>query len=220
MKVTRKIKIINVVGARPNFMKISPLMREYEKYPEIEPLLVHTGQHYSNEMSQLFFDQLEISKPEIYLDAGSASHAVQTAEIMKRFEPVILAHRPDIVLVVGDVNSTVACALVSSKLNVKVAHVEAGLRSFDRRMPEETNRVLTDAISDYLFVSEPSGLENLKKEGIPDKKVFFVGNIMIDTLVRNLKKAKSSTILEELKLTERRFALITLHRPSNVDDPV
>jgi len=201
-------------------MKIAPLMREYEKYPEIHPLLVHTGQHYSDEMSQLIFDQLEIPRPDINLEVGSASHAIQTAEIIKRFEPIVRELDPDMVLVVGDVNSTIACALVAVKLGVKVAHVEAGLRSFDRTMPEEINRVLTDAISDYLFVSETSGLENLKREGIPDHKVFFVGNVMIDTLVRNLKQAESSTILEELGLAEHEYALVTLHRPSNVDDPI
>jgi len=213
------IRIINVVGARPNFMKIAPLMAEYERYPEIEPTLVHTGQHYDTTMSQVFFRQLEIPEPDINLGVGSASDAAQTAEIMKRFELLLLTHRPDAVLVVGDVNSTIACALVAVKMGVKVAHVEAGLRSFDRTMPEEINRVLTDAVADYLFVTEPSGVENLKNEGIQDEKVFFVGNVMIDTLLRNLKKAAASTILDGLRLKERGYALITLHRPTNVDGP-
>ena len=213
------MRIVNVVGARPNFMKIAPLMAEYRQHPQIEPLLVHTGQHYDEKMSELFFNQLDIPKPDINLEVGSASHAVQTAEIMKRFEPVILEKKPDLVLVVGDVNSTIACALVATKLGVQVAHVEAGLRSFDRQMPEEINRVLTDAISDYLFVSEPSGVQNLRAEGIADEKIFLVGNVMIDTLMHNLAAAGLSSILEELGLREKEYAVVTLHRPANVDDP-
>ncbi len=174
MKNSNKLRITNVVGARPNFMKIAPLLHEYKKYPDIYPLLVHTGQHYSDEMSDLFFNQLEIPKPDINLEVGSASHAVQTAEIIKSFESVVIDFKPDIILVVGDVNSTIACALVAAKMNIKVAHVEAGLRSFDRQMPEEINRILTDAIADYLFVTERSGLNNLKKEGVPDEKVFLL----------------------------------------------
>lgn len=219
MKKKNKLSIINIVGARPNFMKIAPLMTEYAKYPEIQAILVHTGQHYDEQMSKFFFEQLEIPRPDINLEVGSASHAVQTAEIMKRFEAVVLEKEPDIVLVVGDVNSTLACALVAAKLGIKVAHVEAGLRSFDRQMPEEINRIVTDALSDYLFVTEPSGVRNLKNEGIPDEKVFFVGNIMIDTLVYNLKKAEQSSILTDLGLQPQHYAVITLHRPSNVDDP-
>ena len=212
-------RIINVCGARPNFMKIAPLMRAYRAYPQLEPLLVHTGQHYDANMSELFFRQLGIPEPQINLEVGSASHAVQTAEIMKRFEPVVLEHRPDWVVVVGDVNSTIACALVAVKLGVRVAHVEAGLRSFDRSMPEEINRVLTDAISDLLLVSEPSGVENLRREGIADEKIHFVGNVMIDTLRANLAKARQSEILQTLGLSSRRYNVLTLHRPSNVDDP-
>ena len=215
-----KLRIINIVGARPNFMKIAPLMAEYHKFPEIEAVLVHTGQHYDKKMSHLFFDQLEIPKPKVNLEVGSASQALQTAEIIRRFEPVVLKYQPDLVLVVGDVNSTIACALVAVKLGVKVAHVEAGLRSFDRQMPEEINRLLTDAISDFLFVSEPSGLENLRREGIPAEKIFFVGNVMIDTLQRNLAKAEQSQIIEDLGLHEKSYAIITLHRPANVDDPI
>ena len=201
-------------------MKIAPLMAEYKKHPEIEAIIVHTGQHYGRAMSQLFFDELEIPRPEINLGVRSGSHGVQTAEIMKRFEPVVLKYKPDLVLVVGDVNSTIACALVAAKIGIKVAHVEAGLRSFDREMPEEINRVLTDAISDYLFVTEPSGLVNLKKEGIPNGKVFFVGNVMIDTLKQNVKKADQSTILYKLRVKEKEYTLVTLHRPTNVDDPI
>jgi len=210
--------ILNVVGARPNFMKIAPLMRAFRKRPEFQPVLVHTGQHYDERMSRLFFEQLSIPRPDVNLEVGSASHAVQTAEIMKRFEPVVEQYRPDVVLVVGDVNSTVACALVAVKLGVKVAHVEAGLRSFDRTMPEEINRLLTDAISDFLFVTEPSGIRNLKHEGIPEEKIFFVGNVMIDTLLANLEQARSSPILETLGLEARAYAALTLHRPGNVDD--
>jgi len=199
-------------------MKIAPLMRAFRKRPELQPVLVHTGQHYDECMSRLFFEQLEIPRPDVNLDVGSATHAVQTAEIMKRFEPVVEQYRPDVVLVVGDVNSTIACALVAVKLGVKVAHVEAGLRSFDRTMPEEINRLLTDAISDLLFVTEPSGIRNLKHEGIPEEKIFFVGNVMIDTLLANLEQARSSPILEDLRLEPRGYVALTLHRPSNVDD--
>jgi UDP-N-acetylglucosamine 2-epimerase (non-hydrolysing) len=220
MEKDRKLIIVNVVGARPNFIKIAPLMRAYKKEPGIEAFLVHTGQHYDEKMSKLFFEELEIPRPDTNLEVGSSSsQAVQTAEIIKRFEPVVLEYKPDVVVVVGDVNSTIACALVAVKLGVKVAHVEAGLRSFDRNMPEEINRLLTDAISDYLFVTEESGLINLKKEGIPREKIFFVGNVMIDTLLRNKEKAERSTILEQLSLKKRHYALVTLHRPSNVDSP-
>ena len=212
------IEIICVAGARPNFMKIAPLMAAFKKRPEVRTFLVHTGQHYDERMSRLFFEQLGIPRPDINLEVGSASHAVQTAEIMQRFEPVVLQEQPDVVLVVGDVNSTIACALVAAKLHVPVAHVEAGLRSFDRRMPEEINRVLTDAIGDFLFVTEPSGVANLKAEGVPDEKVHFVGNVMIDTLLANLDKARASRVLEDLGLEPRGYVAMTLHRPSNVDD--
>jgi len=213
------IRIINVCGARPNFMKIAPLAAAYRAFPAIESLLVHTGQHYDDNMSRLFFDELGIPRPDINLEVGSASQAAQTAEIMKRFEPVVLEHRPTAVLVVGDVNSTIACALVAAKLGVKVVHVEAGLRSFDRSMPEEINRLLTDAISDLLFVSEPSGVRNLRAEGISADKILFVGNVMIDTLLAHRKRAEESRALEQLGLEDGRYALLTLHRPSNVDDP-
>ena len=213
------MKLINVCGARPNFMKIAPLMRAYGAYPSIRPLLVHTGQHYDEKMSRLFFDELAIPRPDINLEVGSGSHAQQTAAIMQRFEPVVLEHRPDAILVVGDVNSTIACALVATKLDVAVFHVEAGLRSFDRRMPEEVNRVLTDAISDLLFVSEPSGIENLRREGIDPAKVHFVGNTMIDTLHANRRRADESAILSSLALRPQAYVVLTLHRPGNVDDP-
>ncbi|MFQ5502160.1 MAG: non-hydrolyzing UDP-N-acetylglucosamine 2-epimerase [Phycisphaerae bacterium] len=212
-------KIICICGARPNFMKIAPLMAAFKKTNSIETLLVHTGQHYDERMSELFFRDLGIPEPDVNLEVGSSSHAVQTAEIMRRFEPVVLDFKPDWVVVVGDVNSTIACALVASKLGVRVAHVEAGLRSFDREMPEEINRLLTDAISDLLLVSEPSGVENLRNEGVADEKVRFVGNVMIDTLMRNRDRAKDSTILTTLGLKAKNYAVVTLHRPSNVDRP-
>ena len=212
-------KIINVAGARPNFMKIAPLMAAFDVHPNMEAMLVHTGQHYDERMSDLFFRQLGIPQPDINLNVGSGSHAVQTAEIMRAFEPVVLEAKPDAVLVVGDVNSTIACGLVAVKLGVKLIHVEAGLRSFDRTMPEEINRVLTDAISDLLFCTEQGGVDNLRREGVPDEKVFLVGNVMIDTLLNNKAKADASAILTELGLTAGRFAVLTLHRPSNVDDP-
>ncbi|MFO8014094.1 MAG: UDP-N-acetylglucosamine 2-epimerase (non-hydrolyzing) [Phycisphaerae bacterium] len=213
------VRILNVVGARPNFMKIAPLMRVLGERDAARPILVHTGQHYDERMSRLFFEQLGIPRPDVNLEVGSGSHAVQTAEIMKRFEPVVREQQPDVVVVVGDVNSTIACALVAAKLHVPTAHVEAGLRSFDRAMPEEINRVLTDAISDLLFVSEPSGLANLEAEGVPADKIHFVGNVMIDTLLASLEKARSSPVLDDLGLAPGGYAAMTLHRPSNVDDP-
>jgi len=213
------IRIICVCGARPNFMKIAPIMKVFKESGKFETLLVHTGQHYDRKMSHLFFEELSIPKPDINLEVGSNSHAVQTAEIMKRFEPVILDFKPDYVLVVGDVNSTIACGLVTVKLGVKLIHVEAGLRSFDRSMPEEINRILTDSISDLLFVTEQSGLENLNNEGTDPKKVHLVGNVMIDTLLANREKAVRSDILQRLQLDEKKYAVVTLHRPSNVDNP-
>jgi UDP-N-acetylglucosamine 2-epimerase (non-hydrolysing) len=213
------LKILCVCGARPNFMKIAPIMEVLGRTPDVRPLLVHTGQHYDEKMSALFFGELGIPEPDMNLEVGSCSHAVQTAEIMKRIEPVLLEHRPDWVVVVGDVNSTIAAALTASKLGIKVAHVEAGLRSFDRTMPEEINRVLTDAISDLLFVTEPSGVENLKREGIGDAKVHLVGNVMIDTLLRCRDRADESHIRAQLGLEKGRYAAVTLHRPANVDDP-
>ena len=212
------IKIICVCGARPNFMKVAPVMRAFEAKGGFETLLVHTGQHYDENMSKLFFDELDIPRPDVNLEVGSGSHAVQTAQIMKSFESVVLDFAPDYVLVVGDVNSTIACGLVAVKLGVKLIHVEAGLRSFDRTMPEEINRVLTDTISDLLFVTEQSGIDNLRNEGIEANKVHFVGNVMIDTLLANKEKAQKSDVLERLGLCAKEYAAITLHRPSNVDD--
>jgi UDP-N-acetylglucosamine 2-epimerase (non-hydrolysing) len=212
------IKIICVRGARPNFIKISPLMKAFKTDGRFKTLLVHTGQHYDENMSRWFFDELENPRPDINLEVGSGSHAAQTAEIMKRFEPVVLENRPDYALVVGDVNSTIACGLVAVKLGVKLIHVEAGLRSFDRDMPEEINHILTDRISDLLFVTEQSAIDNLKDEGIEHSRIHFVGNVMIDTLLANHKKADDSTILTRLGLDADTYGVITLHRPSNVDD--
>jgi len=215
--MNKLVKIIHVAGARPNFVKIASILKACTKVSDVESLLVHTGQHYTDNMSKTFFEELDIPAPDINLEVGSDSHAQQTAEIMKRFEPVVLKHKPDAVLVVGDVNSTVACALVAVKLGIKVIHVEAGLRSFDRTMPEEINRILTDTISDLLFVSEPSGLNNLKAEGIDGTKVHFVGNVMIDTLEHYRKKSAESHILDDLELKPKEYVVVTLHRPSNVD---
>ena len=211
------MKILNVVGARPNLMKIAPLMDAFAARREISPLLVHTGQHYDENMSDLFFRQLGIPEPDLNLGVGSGSHAVQTAEIMKAFEPVVLEHAPDAVLVVGDVNSTIACGTVAVKLGIPLVHVEAGLRSFDRSMPEEINRIITDAISDVLFCTEKSGVENLLAEGVAKEKIHLVGNVMIDTLMRHREKADASRVLENLELEEGRYAVLTLHRPANVD---
>ncbi|CAN5684662.1 UDP-N-acetylglucosamine 2-epimerase (non-hydrolyzing) [soil metagenome] len=212
------IKIVNVVGARPNFIKIAPLMAAFRSRREFQPLLVHTGQHYDPRMSALFFDELEIPKPDINLGVGSGTAAQQTAAIMTAFEPLVLEHKPDAVVVVGDVTSTVACGLVAVKLGVKLIHVEAGLRSGDRTMPEEINRIVTDSISDLLFCTEQSGVDHLRREGVAENRIHLVGNVMIDTLLRNRDKAAASTILESLKLHPKQYALVTLHRPSNVDD--
>lgn len=215
----RKIKIILIAGARPNFMKIAPLMEVFRADARIDSLLVHTGQHYDEKMSDLFFRQLGIPQPDINLGVGSAGHAQQTASTMSLFEPVVLEHKPDAVLVVGDINSTIACGLVASKLGIKLLHVEAGLRSFDRTMPEEINRILTDAISDMLFCTEQSGVDNLLKENVPAEKIFLVGNVMIDTLLHNKAKAEESKILEDMNVPSGGYAVLTLHRPANVDDP-
>ncbi|WP_456441258.1 non-hydrolyzing UDP-N-acetylglucosamine 2-epimerase [Caldithrix abyssi] len=212
------IKVINVVGARPNFMKIAPIQREMSKYSSIKPVLVHTGQHYDKRMSKLFFNDLQLPEPDIYLGVGSGTHAEQTAKIMTHFEKILNEEKPELVLVVGDVNSTAACSMVAAKMNTKIAHVEAGLRSFDRTMPEEINRLVTDVLSDLLFVTEKSGLENLKREGIADHKVHFVGHVMIDSLIYFKPKADQSAILDELNLTPGEYGVITLHRPSNVDN--
>lgn len=212
------MKIITVVGARPNFMKVAPIYKAFQKYKNsVTHLICHTGQHYDTNMSDIFFKQLGLPAPDYFLGIGGGSHAEQTGKIMIEFEKLLLSENPDMVIVVGDVNSTIACALTAQKLHIKVAHVEAGLRSFDRNMPEEVNRVLTDSISDYLFVTEKSGLTNLKNEGINKENVFFVGNCMIDSLISILAFTKSSNILEKYKLKQKGFILVTMHRPSNVD---
>ena len=214
------LKIINVVGARPNFMKVAPLVEAMKRQSaQFTPLVVHTGQHYDSLMSDLFFRDLDLPTPDVYLGVGSASHAAQTAAVMERFEPVVIREKPDWVLVVGDVNSTLACALVCVKLGVKVAHVEAGLRSGDRTMPEEINRLLTDQIADLLFTPSPDADANLLAEGIPKGRIRFVGNIMIDSLYKHLERARQSRVREQFGLTDSPYAVLTLHRPSNVDDP-
>ena len=209
--------VLHVVGARPNFMKAAPVYRALAK-TGVDQVLVHTGQHYDALMSDVFFQTLEIPAPDESLNVGSGSHAQQTAAIMSKFEPVVLARKPDVVLVYGDVNSTVAAALVCAKLGVRIAHVEAGLRSFDREMPEEINRLVTDQLSDLLFTPSPDGDENLKREGVAAEKIFLVGNVMIDTLVQFLPKAEELFGGLKEKLSLDRFGLVTLHRPSNVDD--
>jgi UDP-N-acetylglucosamine 2-epimerase (non-hydrolysing) len=213
------LKILNIVGARPNFMKIAPIVREMKRREkDFLPLLVHTGQHYDAAMSDSFFTDLGIPAPDFHLEVGSATHAVQTARIMMAFEPVVLQEKPDWVVVVGDVNSTIACALVCAKLGVRVAHVEAGLRSRDRTMPEEINRLLTDQISELLLTTSQDADENLKAEGIPEDKIRFVGNVMIDSLFYSLKISESLTVRNDLNLDGKEYAVLTLHRPSNVDD--
>ena len=212
------LKVINVVGARPNFMKVAPIVAAMRRRPaKFLPLVVHTGQHYDASMSDSFFRDLELPQPDTHLGVGSASHAAQTAAVMERFEPVVLSEKPDWVLVVGDVNSTIACALVCVKLGVKVAHVEAGLRSRDRSMPEEINRLLTDQIADLLFTPSQDANENLLAEGIPPERICFVGNVMIDSLQYNLTAARAQHTRERLNLNGVDYALLTLHRPSNVD---
>jgi UDP-N-acetylglucosamine 2-epimerase (non-hydrolysing) len=214
----RIMRIMSIVGARPNMMKVAPLMAELRLHKEIQAVLVHTGQHYDYSMSQVFFDQLHMPHPDYNLEVGSGTHYAQTAEIIRRFGDLVQQDRPDMVLVAGDVNSTIACALVAAKERIPVAHVEAGLRSFDRSMPEEINRILTDAVSDLLFTTEESGNRNLANEGVAPGKVFFVGNLMIDSLVRALEMARDSSLRSELGLISQRYAVLTLHRPSNVDD--
>jgi UDP-N-acetylglucosamine 2-epimerase (non-hydrolysing) len=217
------MKIINVVGARPNLVKIAPLLSQMARHADINPLLVHTGQHYDEKLSDVFFRQMAIPKPDVNLEVGSGSHAWQTAEILRRIEPVFIEHKPDMVLVVGDVNSTVSASLAAVKLGIPVAHVEAGLRSFDRTMPEEINRLVTDTLADFLFATEADAVENLLREGRPRERIFLVGNVMIDALRNFLPVAQKSRIAEELGLMNgsdvRSFGVLTLHRPSNVDSP-
>jgi UDP-N-acetylglucosamine 2-epimerase (non-hydrolysing) len=218
------MRLLHVVGARPNFVKIGPIISALRAHP-IHQILVHTGQHYDRQLSGLFFEELGLPQPDVNLGVGSGSHAVQTAEIMKRFEAVCLEQKPTHVLLVGDVNSTIACALVAVKLGIVTSHVEAGLRSFDRSMPEEINRILTDAISDILFTTEESANENLEREGVPRARIHFVGNVMIDSLLQHRQKADKSAILRRLGLCDdgaqaRPYGVLTLHRPSTVDDNV
>ena len=211
------MKILSVVGTRPNFMKIAPLVREFRSN-NIEHVLVHTGQHYDKEMYKLFFDDLKIPKPDFDLGIGSGTRDEQIKSIKTKLMPIIEKEKPDVVVVVGDVNSTLAAAQAANKLGIKVAHVEAGLRSFDNTMPEEFNRIETDKISDFLFTTERSGGNNLLNEGISQDKIFFVGNVMIDTLLRHKEKAEQSKILEKLGLEKNNYCALTLHRPSNVDN--
>src|SRR5215211_2259184 len=212
------LKVINVVGARPNFMKVAPIVAAMKKRPDtFLPLVVHTGQHYDSAMSDAFFKDLDLPQPDTHLGIGSGSHAAQTAAIMERFEPIVISEKPDWVLVVGDVNSTLACALVCVKLGVKVAHVEAGLRSRDRTMPEEINRLLTDQIADLLLTPSADADANLRAEGIPAERIRLVGNVMIDSLLQNLERARESRARTELGVASADYAVLTLHRPSNVD---
>jgi len=213
------IEILAVAGARPNFMKIAPLLREMRTRSTCQPYLVHTGQHYDAAMSESFFADLNIPAPDINLGVGSGPHGVQTAQVLMQMEPLLAERRPDAVLVVGDVNSTLAATLAAVKLGIPVAHVEAGLRSFDRDMPEELNRILTDSVSRWLFTTEPAGSENLLREGVPEERIHFVGNVMIDTLLAKVEQARQLDTLARLGLEPGGYALLTLHRPSNVDDP-
>jgi len=213
------IKILSVVGARPNFMKIDPVLRALERDPgRFSSVLLHTGQHYDDNMSRVFFHDLGLRPPDIDLGVGSGSHAEQTAAVMIRVEQALIAHRPDLVLVVGDVNSTLATTITAAKLHIPVGHVEAGLRSFDRRMPEEINRIVTDALSTYLFTPSRDADELLHREGIPAERIYFVGNVMIDSLRRCQELAAHSPILSQLALERGQYAVLTLHRPGNVDD--
>jgi len=207
------LKIVCVVGARPNFMKMAPILREFKKYPQIQPLLVHTGQHYDVKMSDVFFKDLGMPAPDIHLNVGSGSQAEQSGTIMTRFEAIVQNERPDVVLVVGDVTSTMACSITAAKQNIKVAHVEAGLRSFDMTMPEEINRKVTDCLSDFLFTTEKSGNENLRREGKKPDQIFFAGNAMIDSLIFANHQKNTLPHLPDP------YGVVTLHRPSNVDDP-
>lgn len=218
-------RIACVVGARPNFMKMAPILRSFEAFPEVKPILIHTGQHYDKNLSDVFFEELGIKRPEISLGVGSGSHSEQTAKLLVGLEGVFFEAEKtgdcfDRVLVVGDVNSTMAAALVAAKMNIPVDHVEAGLRSFDRSMPEEINRIVTDSLSNLLFVSEPAGVDNLIREGHGLEKIRLVGNVMIDTLLSQVTAAKSRPLLSELDLKPNGYAVVTLHRPSNVDDEV
>lgn len=213
------MKILNIVGARPNFMKVAPLHRVFLRHPILESKIVHTGQHYDARMSGVFFEQLDLPWPDYHLGIGNGSPTQQTADILRKFEVVMNIEQPDWVLVVGDVTSTLACALVAVRMGVRLAHVEAGLRSGDRHMPEEINRVLTDHLADLLFVTEQAGLDNLRREGITGQNVHVVGNVLIDSLVHHRRKANVLDTVGALTLTPGQYALMTLHRPASVDDP-
>jgi len=214
-----KKKIISVVGARPNFIKIAPIHKAFLSYKDnYQHLICHTGQHFDEKMSKIFFEELEMPKPDFYLGIGGGSHAEQTAKIMIEFEKILLEHKPELVIVPGDVNSTLAASLTAAKLHIPVAHVEAGLRSFDMSMPEEINRILTDKISELLFITEESAIQNLRNEGTDKSKVFFTGNVMIDSLVHYLPKINKNNILSKLHLKKDNYILSTFHRPSNVDN--
>lgn len=213
-----KVKIVNIVGARPNFIKIAPIIQQLKQVERFEPILVHTGQHYDREMSEVFFKDLGLPRPGIYLDCGGGTHAQQTAKIMVRLEEIFVRIKPHLVIVVGDVNSTLAGALVAVKLNIAIAHIESGLRSNDRTMPEEINRLLTDAVSDYLFTTCLSANKNLLNEGISAKKIFFVGNVMIDTLKMLAPRINKISAWHSFNLAKYNYAVLTLHRPSNVDE--
>lgn len=221
---SKPVKILSVVGARPNFIKICPIANELSRLEGVTHILVHSGQHYDDGLSSSFFRDLDIPQPDVNLQVGSGTHTCQTAEVMKRLEPVLVEHIPDLVLVVGDVNTTLAGAVTAAKLGFRVAHVEAGLRSFDASMPEEINRKLTDAVAGILFASEESGVQNLRQEGVPAERIFLVGNVMVDTLLEHLDRARNSPILNHLGLRQGigpplNYAVATLHRPSNVDSP-
>jgi UDP-N-acetylglucosamine 2-epimerase (non-hydrolysing) len=213
------MKVMHIVGTRPNFMKVAPVMQEMIRHERFKQCLVHTGQHYDAELSTIFVDELGLPRPDIHLNIGGGSHAEQTGRMMIELEKVFQSEVPDLVVVVGDVNSTLAASVTAAKLGIRVAHVEAGLRSFDRSMPEEINRIVTDALSDVLFTTEQSGNENLLREGVREERIFFVGNVMIDTLLRFREQAKRSSILDGLRLSPGGYGVLTLHRPSNVDQP-
>jgi UDP-N-acetylglucosamine 2-epimerase (non-hydrolysing) len=215
----KKTRVVSVLGARPNFMKMAPLLRELPRHEKFQGYLVHTGQHYDQAMSDVFFRDLKISKPDFNLNVGSGSHAVQTAETMKRFEQVCNSLQPDLVIVAGDVNSTLACSLTAAKLRIPVAHVESGLRSFDRTMPEEINRIVTDSVSDFLFTTEESANDNLRREGVAQEKIHYVGNTMIDSLVSCRRLLEGLDIKEPLASLQSSYFIATIHRPSNVDEP-
>ncbi len=213
-------KIISVVGARPNFMKVAPLVQSLHQFPNLHHKICHTGQHYDDKMSKVFFDELELPLPDFYLGISSGTITEQTAGIMTAFEKVLHNENPDCVIVVGDVTSTLACALTANRLGINVAHIEAGLRSFDRTMPEEINRILTDSISDFLFVTEPNAIQNLKNEGIPKNKIFHVGNVMIDSLAHYLPKIEKANAMRQFNVDAKNYIVVTLHRPSNVDSKI